>query len=69
MLNIKRWLTLALLGTLAVPFGLAAAGWAMGNMIKWHWAPWFLVLQAVVGVACAAAGFGLWARAVVWGKA
>ncbi len=57
------------LGTIAVPFGLAAASWAVANMVKWHWAPWFLVLQVVVGAACVIAGFWLWARAAVWGKA
>ncbi len=62
------WLILVILGTIAVCFGLAAAGWAVGNMIKWRWAPWFLVLQAAVGLACATAGFWLWARVVVWRK-
>ncbi len=64
----SRWFLLVLLGTLAVCFGLAAAGWAMANMVKWRWAPWFLVLQAAVGAACAIAGFWLWVRVVVWEK-
>ncbi len=40
----KQWLVLAILGTIAIPFGLAAAGWAVVNMVKWRWTPWFLVL-------------------------
>ncbi len=62
----NRWLVLIGLGTLAVTVGLTAAGWAVGNMIKWRWAPWFLLLQVAVGLACAIAGFWLWAKVVLW---